>query len=207
MLERDLGAFQSLLTGALAYWRQDVSEFTLQVWWDGCRGFELEQVSKALSGHAADPERGRFPPMLADVVRALQGTHVDRSLLAWGRVHRAMSDVGAYRSVVFDDPAIHAAIADLGGWTVVCRSTIAELPHLQRRFCEAHRTYSTRGAEDWPPVLIGDSEAANRGAGCQVAEPVLIGEPAGCERVRRGPPSPAALPRAHLPQLQGAAAA
>lgn len=36
-------------------------------------------------------------------------------------------------------------------------------------------------------MLIGESESANRGSGRPVAEPALIGDQAGCDRVRRGP--------------------
>lgn len=187
MTDAEKPAFGALLKGALAYWRQEVSEFTLSVWWDGCRRFELEQVSKALSRHAADPERGRFAPLLADVVRELAGTQTDRSLIAWGRVLRAMQTEGAYVSVVFDEPAIHAAIADMGGWQKVCRSEVDELPFLQKRFCESYRAYSARGCVDWPPVLIGEHQQTNQIGSRPVAPPVLIGDSEACVEVMRGP--------------------
>jgi hypothetical protein len=177
MTESERGAFAALLTDALAYWRQDVSAFTLRVWWDGCRAFDLEQVGRALSAHAADAERGRFAPLLADVVRALHGTRADRSLLAWGRVLEAMQRVGAYESVAFDDAAVHAAVGDLGGWPAVCRSSVDDLPHLQRRFCQAHAAYSQRPGDAYPPHLAGDCELTNRLAGQRVNPPVLIGDP------------------------------
>ena len=49
----------------------------------------------------------------------LDGTVTDRAALAWGKVLEAMSSVGAYSDVVFDDPAIHAAIEDCGGWVKI----------------------------------------------------------------------------------------
>lgn len=177
MQQSELEGFQALLTDALAFYRQDVSEFALSVWWGACRPFTLEQVRKAFTAHATDAERGRFPPMPADIVKHLQGTQTDRSLIAWGKVLEAIQRVGAYQSVGFDDPAIHAAVEDLGGWTTICRGTTAELPHLQRRFCEAHRAYTGRGSFAFPAYLIGESEAANRTAGKRVAPPVLIGNP------------------------------
>lgn len=177
MTDADKGAFAALITDALAYWRQDVSAFVLRVWWDGCRGFDLEQVGKALSAHAADAERGRFPPTLADIVRQLQGTQTDRSLLAWGKVLDAMQTVGAYASVAFDDPAIHAAVLDLGGWPTVCRSTVDDLPHLQRRFCAGHKAFAARPTQDVIGYLVGAQESENRGRGMPVRPPVLIGDP------------------------------
>ena len=191
MTDADKPGFVSMLSDALAYWRQDASAFTLRVWWDGCRRFDLEQVGKALSAHAADPERGRFPPLLADVVRQLHGTHTDRSLLAWGAVLEAARVVGAYESVVFDDPATHAAIEDLGGWPSVCRSDADELPFLQRRFCEAHRAYAQRPGLAYPPRLVGDHESSNRGDGRTCSDPVYIGDPRRASEVeQRGASGP-----------------
>lgn len=185
MQQTDLPGFQALLTDALAFYRQDVSEFALSVWWGACKPFTLEQVSKAFTAHATDAERGRFAPMPADVVKHLQGTQTDRSLIAWGKVLEAIQHVGAYQSVGFDDPAIHAAVEDLGGWTTICRGTMAELPHLQRRFCEAHRAYAGRGSFAFPPYLIGESEAANRTGGKPVQPPVLVGNAAKAAEVMR----------------------
>lgn len=178
MNAQDKAAFKDLITQALAFYRQDVSSFSLTVWWQACAPFSLEQVQKAFTAHATDAERGRFPPMPADIVKQLQGTQTDRGLLAWGKVLEAIQRVGAYQSVAFDDPAIHAAVMDLGGWTTICRSTMDELPFLQRRFTEAHRAYAGRGQFAHPGYLIGESESANRGAGKRVAPPVLIGDPA-----------------------------
>jgi len=148
--------FAELVTSALGYYRQDVTPFTLAVWWQGCQPFALEQVSKALTAHATDPDRGQFAPKVADIVRILGGTSTDRAALAWGKVYEAMGSVGAYTDVVFDDAAIHAAVADMGGWQKMCRSSMDELSYLQHRFCESYRAYSGRGEFDYPKVLTGD---------------------------------------------------
>lgn len=183
MKAEDKPRFAQLLTDALAFWRQDVSTFAITVWWEACKPFEFEQVSKALSAHAVCPERGRFAPMPSDVVRVLQGTMVDRSLIAWGKLLDAMQRVGAYESVVFDDGAIHAAVEDMGGWTATCRSRAEELPHLQRRFCELHRAYSARPDVPYPPKLIGEAESQNRLAGKRVSAPKLVGDPIKAQKV------------------------
>lgn len=177
--------FGDLLTDVLGFYRRDVSRFALDVWWSACESFDLEQVSKALTAHAMDPDRGQFAPLPADIVRQLQGTQTDRSLVAWGKVYETMQRVGAYTSVVFDDPAIHAVVEDLGGWTTLCRMEVDVLPHTQRRFCEAHRAYSRRPDLPYPPVLLGAHEADNRLAGKATAPPMLIGDPVAAQRVMR----------------------
>ncbi|KRC18077.1 DUF6475 domain-containing protein [Acidovorax sp. Root219] len=148
--------FAQLVTDVLAYYRQDASRFVLDLWWGACQPFELSQIRQAMQRHATDAEHGRFAPRVADVVRILAGTAADRAALAWGKTLEAMGSVGAYTDVVFDDPAIHATVVDLGGWPKVCRTDLSELGYLQHRFCESHRAYTGRGSFDYPRCLGGD---------------------------------------------------
>jgi hypothetical protein len=175
MQPSDRASFAALMTQALAFYRQDVTDFTLDVWWQACQPFDLEQARKALTAHAMDPDRGQFPPKPADLVRQLQGTHGDRALLAWGKVYDAMRGVGAYASVDFGDPAIHAAITDIGGWVALARSAVAELPFWQKRFCDAYRTYTARGdVQTMPQRLIGETEAKNAALGHAAPAPTPL---------------------------------
>lgn len=182
---QDKSKFAQLLTDVQAFYRQNVSTFALGVWWQACERFDFEQVSKALTQHAMDPDRGQFAPKPADVVRLLQGTRTDRALLAWGKVLDAMQRVGAYQSVAFDDPVIHAVVEDIGGWVQLCRSDMAELSHTERRFCDSYRAYATRPAINFPARLVGAHEIDNRAAGKKVAQPVLIGDPQKAAEVLR----------------------
>lgn len=194
MTESDRDAFAELLTQALGFYGQAVSPFALGVWWQACQGCELQQLRRSLTAHAMDPERGQFAPKPADIVRQLRGTYTDRSLIAWGKVLGAMQRVGAYASVAFDDPAIHAAVTDLGGWPAVCRSSTDELPFLQRRFTDSHRAHSLRPDGSWPRVLAGDSDRTNAALGYAEQKPVLIGDKAAALAVSRGE-SPAGGPK------------
>jgi hypothetical protein len=167
-----------LLTDALAFYRQDLSTFALNVWWSACERYSIEQVRQALTAHALDPERGHFAPKPADLVRQLSGTATDRAMIAWGKVMGAISSVGAYTDVVFDDPAIHAVVEDLGGWPKVCRGEVSELSYLQHRFTEAYRAYSGRGAFEFPRMLAGarspDEMYAKRGL--PPPKPAFVGD-------------------------------
>ena len=156
MRAEDQQDFVNLLTDALAFYGQGVTTFVISVWWQACQSYDLEQVRKALTAHAMDPDRGHFAPKPADIVRQLSGTHTDRAMLAWGKALEAASRIGAYTDVVFDDAAIHAVIEDLGGWPKFCRSETKDLGYLQHRFCEAHRAYAGRGTFDYPRALRGD---------------------------------------------------
>lgn len=185
MRPSDKPALLTLVSDVLAYYRQQASEFTLSVWWQACQPFDLEQVRKALTVHCTDPERGQFAPKVADIVRVLAGTATDRAALAWGKVHEAMSAVGSYTDVVFDDPAIHAVVEDLGGWPKVCRTKLDELSYLQHRFQEAHRAYTGRGSFTFPRKLMGDRspDAEYARKGLEPPKPALVGRPELCLQV------------------------
>ena len=167
-----------LVSDVMAYYRQPVSEFLLTVWSNACQPFALEQVQKALTAHVTDAEHGQFAPKIADLVRILSGTHTDRAALAWGKTLEAMGRVGAYTDVCFDDPAIHAAIEDCGGWVKVCRTETAELSYLQHRFCQSHKAYTGRGTFEYQRQLKGDRspDADYLKKGLSVPKPALIGD-------------------------------
>lgn len=185
MTDADRVAFGRFITDVLGFYGQTVSPFAIEVWWSACQPYTLEQVRKALSSHATDPDVGRFTPKPSDIVRVLGGTHSDRSLTAWNKVHQAMSAVGAYQSVIFDDSAIHTAVEDIGGWTAICRSEVDELPHLQRRFCASYLS-AVRGERQHPPRLVGDFERLSMRGPHDPPKPVLIGDPEKCMAVMNG---------------------
>lgn len=179
MRSEDKPALYALVADALGYYRQNASEFTLQIWWQACQRYDMEQVAKAMTAHAMDPDRGQFAPKVADIIRILSGTTTDRAQLAWGRVLEAASSVGAYTDVAFDDPAIHATVEDLGGWPKVCRTESKDLGYLQHRFCESYRAYAGRETFGYPAVLGGDRspDALYAKRGLPPPKPRLIGDP------------------------------
>lgn len=188
MQPNDRAEFARLLTDVMAYYRQDCSPFVLGLWWNACQSFDMDQLSRALTRHATDPERGQFAPKVADIVRILSGTVSDRANLAWGKAHEAMGAVGAYTDVVFDDPAIHAVIEDMGGWPKVCRGEIKDLSYAQHRFCEAYRAYAGRGTFDYPRRLMGDRspDVEYEKKGLPMPRPALIGDPVKAQAVFDG---------------------
>lgn len=167
MLETDRKAFGELIAAVYAYHRTAVSPAVIQIYWNGCERWTLEQVKHAINVLTQDPEAGKWIPKIGDITRVLEGTSTQRAAIAWGRVHRAISAVGAYRDVDFGDPAVHAAIQDVGGWPKLCRAEPRELGFMQHRFGEAYRAYRERGAPSAPLSLMGDrssdAEYAKRG--------------------------------------------
>lgn len=155
-----------------------LSEGAILLWWQRLERFDFDRVRDAMQRHAEDGERGRFMPQPADLMRYLEGTASDRAMLAWGKTLEAMSSVGAYSDVVFDDPAIHAVVDDLGGWPKLCRTETKDLGYVQHRFTESYRAYVGRGQFEYPRILPGDRSPDDLYAkrGLRPPKPAVVGD-------------------------------
>jgi hypothetical protein len=182
--------FLKLVSDVHSFYKQSTSPFVLDVWWNVCQKFEFEQVQKAFSAHAANPDNGQFMPKPADLIKVLQGTTRDKAAIAWGKALKAISDYGHPSDVCFDDPAIHAAIQDMGGWPRFCSTETKDLSYAQHRFCELHRAYTGRGSFEYPARLVGscgpDNAARLAARGLPEPKPKLIGDKEAALRVLAG---------------------
>ena len=143
-------------------------------------GISWDSAIKALNLHLLDPDNGMYPPKPADIVRQIHGTKRDaqtglegRAAIEWGRVTRAISDVGGYRSVVFDDWRTMAGVWALGGWSEICQAMTDDYGVMQAQF---RRSYCAARAGDYPRVLEGRHEGP----------PKMIGDEAKCLAILNG---------------------
>ena len=72
-------------------------------------------------------------------------------IVAVARLEDAMQRVGAYRSVVFDDPIIHLVVSRMGGWPKLCAITDDEWKFRRRDF---ERLYDAAVREPIPDDQI-----------------------------------------------------
>lgn len=177
-------AFKQLMQGVHDFYNRDLSEFALSVWWGAMKPYEFAEVKHALNRHLVDPDAGVYMPKPADVVRVLDGNRSDTAAMAWAKFMRALTGAWASESLLFDDPAIHAVIRDMGGWPKVATITNDELPFRQREFEAKYRAYRNRGTFDYPAVLAGTADANNVPKGYAPTPPKLIGEPSKCLQVK-----------------------
>lgn len=176
MIDSDRKRFAETLAGVYELYGKPLSETVLRVWWEAMKSVDFSVFSAALSRHAANPDVGSFVPKPADVIREIVGTRTDVALLAWTKTLDAVRRVGAWDSVVFDDPVIHRVVEDLGGWPFLCSVDERELPFVEKRFRDAYRAYASRGSLDsFSPRLLGRFDAENSAKGYPLAEPRLVG--------------------------------
>lgn len=187
MQQDDVQAFQEVMQGVHDFYGKDCSPFALDVWWQALRPYDLEAIRDALGRHCVNPDNGQWMPKPADVVRLIEGSTVDSALVAWTKVERGMQAVGSYCTVVFDDPLIHAVIADMGGWPALGGKRVEEWPFVAKEFQTRYRGFKgARATPAYPPKLIGIADGNNVQRGYAEMNPVLLGDSEAARRVLAG---------------------
>jgi hypothetical protein len=140
-----------------------VSQARMEGYFSALQDLTLAEVKAAVEATVRTDASGFFPPVAA-LRHAVLGTAADRALLAWDRVVTAIRCHGPRASVSFEDPVIHSAIADMGGW-----ETLALLPSDPREqayraadFAKHYRARSVKLPAAVPPYLPGQCERENR---------------------------------------------
>ena len=177
MNQSDFDDFSNTLSLVAEQYGKSFSPDVIMLYWKALGDFEWSAVKHALFLHIRNADTGMYLPKIADIIKMLDGTTSDQAMVAWTDVEKAMSRVGAYASVVFDDNITQAVIRDMGGWAGMCHKQIDELPFVAKEFQQRYRHYkSTNKPTNHPKVLIGSAEAENQLLGFNSEPPVPIGD-------------------------------
>ena len=177
---------ESLAAAASLYGKEPPAGFVLRLCWDAFASYTIEEFLAGLSRHITNPDNGQFWPKPADIIRCIGGKTSDSSATAWAKVDKAVRTVGTYQTVAFDDPLIHAVLAQMGGWIALGNKTEDEWPFVQKDFESRYRGFATRQiVPEYPAVLRGTADVANDsnrsswrpGIAQYQSQPVLIGPP------------------------------
>ena len=186
LVDSDRKEFGTIMASVYDFWNRELSDVALEIWWESLRNFSFDAVRGALARHMRNPDTGQFMPKIADVVKFLEGNTLTQAMRAWQKVNEAIKRVGTYASVVFDDPIIHAVIADMGGWQPLGMVQDEEWPFKAREFEKRYQSYKVRPPQTYPRKLIGIFEVENAKNGYAVGEPVMLGNPDQAKLVYQG---------------------
>lgn len=176
MKDGERAAFAEVISAVYTFYRVDLSDAAIAIWWSTMKVFDLQAIRDALGRHAVNPDTGQFLPKPADVVKMLGGSTLDSAMLALHKVEEAMSSAGAYHSVAFDDPIIHTVVNEMGGWVALCSSK--DWTFRRTEFLNRYRTYRARSIiPPFPSKLVGIADAENelKGFGHKPGDTILIG--------------------------------
>jgi len=169
--------FAELMGVAFETWpeflkREEPSQVLLDVYWECFKPYTDEEVSNAFS---IALQTLRYFPKPVEILEIIQGSGGSKAYEAWNCLIAAMGEVGAYRSVVFEDKVIHAVVETWGGWDAVCRITTEELKYKAKEFKELYNGYKNQPLHS--DKLIGRAEGENILSGHpeHIEEPVYIG--------------------------------
>ncbi len=175
MMPHDKAAFAKLILTAANKYNREFSENFLEIYWHCLRKFSLNDVQRAFINHFQNPDNGHFMPQPSDIIRILQGDSQTQALEAWSKVMQAISQVGAYSSIVFDDFLIHVVISDMGRWPALCLQTQEELKFRGHEFQKRYRGYLLKRPQQYPNRLIGIIEHQNKLQEHVIPSPQLFG--------------------------------
>lgn len=83
-------------------------------------------------------------------------------LKAKEKLKKAITNIGTYKSVAFDDPIIHLIIRDIGGWIKVGIMNIDEFNNfLKWDFSKLYKIYLTNKFEEIPTYFLGIEKNSN----------------------------------------------
>lgn len=191
MTKNDLREFCEVWASAYGVYGRDVNDAMFEIVFAALMDYSIEDIRRGLSAHIKNPDTGQYPPKPADVVKHISGNSQSSGGEAWAKVDHAIRCVGNYRSVVFDDPKIHAAIERLGGWIKISMTSNDEYPYLQNNFLKLYQGFTIKPPVSYPRHLIGTNEHQNSlSSGFQrgnaMDEPVMIGDPEKAKMVYEG---------------------
>lgn len=132
-------------------------------------------------------ERCRFMPRPSELLELARDTSDgDRAIVAFGEAQRAVKQLGAYRSVDFEDKVINATIRGMGGWQRFCALEGDEAEIWGRKeFERQYLAFARALPAELAAHLAGVVELTNSGRGHAYPPPVLIAATTATPRPQR----------------------
>lgn len=158
---------------------QESSVFKERVYAEALKDVSIEQIEAAAWEIIRNRTLASFPKV-GEIREYLHGgKSEDKAVLALDKLERAMSSVGKYRSVAFDDPLIMAVVYSMGGWPKLCSMEADEWKWSRKDFDKIYRAYSAQPIErlQIPGHLAGIVELDNSAKGFdEVPQIAFVGE-------------------------------
>lgn len=176
MNSTDKKAFVDILTSVAQVYNRKMSDILFNQYWRTLKDYLIEVIDEAFARHVSDPDKGQYMPLPADIIRLIHGNSGTQALLAWTKVNNSIRYHGAYESVVFDDPLIHAVIADMGGWIQLCRANSDTLSYRAHEFERRYSHYLQHKPHNYPKHLVGMIEHQNQASSYAIPKPLFLGD-------------------------------
>lgn len=190
MRQVDFESFKNMILGVADCYGQTLTSEGIAMRFKLLEKYDYEEVHRAAIA-IMNTRKYTTMPTPADFIEYLSGGNVeDIGEVEAGKVLTAISQLGGYRSVVFDDPVTQAVIENAyGGWVKLCDDCGVEDSEkwFRKEFAKAYAAYRRQGIERYG-ALAGLTEIENTARGFLqfVEPPVFIGNPEKARSVALG---------------------
>jgi hypothetical protein len=138
---------------------RDVSKGLTRLYFEAVSAYPVEKVERAISGLIL---KGMFFPKPVELTEMLNGGPTEAiAKIEAAKVWDAISAVGRYQSVAFDNPVTQAVIMrTFGGWMKACETPESERKWFMHEFAKAYAAFSAQGIKHHG-VLLGEADQQN----------------------------------------------
>lgn len=161
MSELDIKIFKQGMMMMCAVANREPTEILLDTYYALLKDLSEDQFQSAVTHVLSDRQYTNLP-IPANIREAAIGKLDDEALIALAKLERAMPTWGAYRSIIFDDPIIHAIVQSMGGWVKVCVMPDDEWKFRRIEFLKTYKAFAPNlNRLQVPFKLVGIDESDN----------------------------------------------
>lgn len=176
MNNNDLIIFTKMLIDLGEVYSKTISVTLTNFYWQSLKHLGLPALKRAIEAHIKNPDHGQYFPKPADFIRLIEGSKEHRALKAWSKVRKAINQIGAYNTVVFDDALIHAVLQEMGGWINLCTTSIKEISFRANEFQKHYMIFLEQPPNSYPKYCCGIIENINNKKGYTTKNQIFIGD-------------------------------
>lgn len=144
------------------YLRYELNQEQVCIYWDLLKHLSDDKFEVACKNIIKEfiPTSTVPFPLVAHILKYCGDAGDNQVINAISTLKKAISRVGPYESINFNDPALHYTINAFGGWTAICSWASEDWNINEKRLMETYRTSLQTGREDCG-YLLGISEKQN----------------------------------------------
>lgn len=171
--------FGIMLLGLAEIYNRTLSEASVTLYYNALKQYDFEDVNNAIN---IIVRQSRFMPSISEIIDIIENKQTPDALAeqAYNKLIRARKEVGAYASIVFDDPIIHRIIEQHGGWPAVCAMTKddEQFTAFKKNFIQEYKAFMHDKNYKYPKELAGICDIYNNAAGFDnhIPPPVIFGD-------------------------------
>lgn len=157
--------FAQQFTALCEVYDKEPTKALMEIYFSILQHLDPEVFKQCIMGLLAN----RVYPSFPKPAEILESTLVDTDALvlgAWSKLSETMARVGAYESVLFDDPIITRFIEmQRGGWQGLCQTTFDDMVWVRKDFEKFYVAMVRTKAEFEPKVIPGIHEGNDTAIG------------------------------------------